>query len=409
MRTTEGPDGLLRYRYRADARGEAENAALRQAMAERVPLVWFVGVAPGVYLPRWPVYVVGDDPAQQAFTLALDQEQAALVGPSGQVLVQREYATAITRRRLHQPLFRARVLAAYETHCAVCRLELPGLLDAAHIVGDARDGGEPVVPNGLALCKIHHAAFDLNILGVRPDLVVEVNREVLADPRRADARTRAEGHPRPEADVAPPAAGLPAGPGPAGAALRGVPPGQLEPTVRGRCSRPPSRGRRPRGPSTARRGGHDSGAAAASEAERARSKAQEYRERAERLERRAEVFDRGQAGELRVAQALDRLLPAGYARLDDVRWPGTTKANIDHVVFGPGGMFVVDAKNWTGQVVVRAGVLRQNGYRRTRETNKVLRMTADLQAHLGASVGAVPAGAVSGRPAHHPTRPWPRG
>ena len=159
--------------------GEAENAALRQAMHEQLPLVWFVGVAPGVYLPRWPVYVVGDDEAEQAFTLALDQEQASLVGPSGQVLVQREYATAITRRRLHQPLFRARVLAAYETHCAVCRLELPGLLDAAHIIGDSRDGGDPVVPNGLALCKIHHAAFDLNILGVRPDLVVEVNREVL--------------------------------------------------------------------------------------------------------------------------------------------------------------------------------------------------------------------------------------
>jgi hypothetical protein len=129
------------------------------------------------------------------------------------------------------------------------------------------------------------------------------------------------------------------------------------------------------------------GAAAASESERARRKAQEYRERAERLERRAEVFDQGQVGELRVAQALDLLLPAGYARLDDVHWPGTTKANLDHVVFGPGGMFVVDAKNWTGQVLVRAGILRQNGYRRTRETSKVLQMTADLQAHLGASVG----------------------
>jgi len=146
------------------------------------------------------------------------------------------------------------------------------------------------------------------------------------------------------------------------------------------------------------------GAAAASESERARSKAQQYRERAERLERRAEVFDRGQAGELRVAQTLDLLLPAGYARLDDVRWPGTTKANIDHVVFGPGGMFVVDAKNWTGDVVVRAGVLRQNGYRRTRETDKVLRMTADLQAHLGASVGQCqPVLCLVGQPTTRPT------
>ena len=35
--------------------------------------------------------------------------------------------------------------------------------------------------NGLALCKIHHAAFDQNILGVRPDLVVEVRRDILAE------------------------------------------------------------------------------------------------------------------------------------------------------------------------------------------------------------------------------------
>ncbi len=38
-----------------------------------------------------------------------------------------------------------------------------------------------MVPNGLALCKIHHAAYDRNILGVRPDLQVEVQPRVLAE------------------------------------------------------------------------------------------------------------------------------------------------------------------------------------------------------------------------------------
>ena len=38
--------------------------------------------------------------------------------------------------------------------------------------------GAPVVPNGLSLCKIHHAAYDENFLGVRPDLVVEVRADV---------------------------------------------------------------------------------------------------------------------------------------------------------------------------------------------------------------------------------------
>jgi putative restriction endonuclease len=37
----------------------------------------------------------------------------------------------------------------------------------------------PIVPNGLALCKLHHAAFDAYILGVRPDYVIEVRRDIL--------------------------------------------------------------------------------------------------------------------------------------------------------------------------------------------------------------------------------------
>jgi hypothetical protein len=56
-----------------------------------------------------------------------------------------------------------------------------GVLDAAHILPDGHPLGEPVVPNGLAMCKLHHAAFDRNILGVRPDLVVEIREDVLLE------------------------------------------------------------------------------------------------------------------------------------------------------------------------------------------------------------------------------------
>lgn len=60
-----------------------------------------------------------------------------------------------------------------------CSLRESELLDAAHIVPDKDPLGQPIVPNGLSLCKIHHAAFDRNILGVRPDLVVEVRNDIL--------------------------------------------------------------------------------------------------------------------------------------------------------------------------------------------------------------------------------------
>jgi putative restriction endonuclease len=55
------------------------------------------------------------------------------------------------------------------------------LLDAAHITADAHEEGLPVITNGLALCKIHQAAYDENILGISPDYVVHINDDVLAE------------------------------------------------------------------------------------------------------------------------------------------------------------------------------------------------------------------------------------
>jgi putative restriction endonuclease len=84
-----------------------------------------------------------------------------------------------TKHRMHQPVFASQVMLAYETRCAVCSLAHRELLDAAHIIGDKEPDGEPIVPNGLALCKIHHAAYDKNVLGIRPDYVVEISQRVL--------------------------------------------------------------------------------------------------------------------------------------------------------------------------------------------------------------------------------------
>jgi putative restriction endonuclease len=67
-----------------------------------------------------------------------------------------------------QRSFRERVLRAYQEQCAVCRLRHQELLEAAHILPDSDPRGEPVVSNGLALCNLHHAAYDSNILGVTP-------------------------------------------------------------------------------------------------------------------------------------------------------------------------------------------------------------------------------------------------
>jgi len=175
----EGQDGLLRYKIRGDDPQHPDNVALRTARERQLPLIWFVGVAPGLYLPRYPVYLVGEEHGQ--FVVALDQAQRNLAASEDPHVSEddRRYAEAITRRRLHQPLFRARVLQAYESRCSMCHLRHASLLDASHILNDKHAMGQPVVPNGLALCKIHHAGFDQNIIGVSPDLRISVRRDIL--------------------------------------------------------------------------------------------------------------------------------------------------------------------------------------------------------------------------------------
>jgi len=175
-----GDDGLLRYKYRGTDPGHADNRAQRRAMSEGLPLAYFVGIGRGVYVPQYPVWVVGEDEERSEFAVTLDRGQWA-VDVDALAVPDRAYVARLTRARLHQPVFRAMVLRAYEERCALCRLRHPELLDAAHIIPDGHPHGDPVVQNGIAFCKIHHAAFDRDIIGVRPDLVVEVRPSVLTE------------------------------------------------------------------------------------------------------------------------------------------------------------------------------------------------------------------------------------
>lgn len=177
-----GADGL-RYRYRGDNPLHPDNVGLRNAMMGRVPLIYFHGVVPGRYFAAYPVFVVGDEPARLTFVVEVDDSHylslnADAVSDTG-ADARRAYVTAVTRKRLHQDVFRERVLAAYRQCCALCRLRHEELLDAAHIIPDSDPRGTPVVPNGIALCKLHHAAFDQQIIGIRPDCVVQVRQDIL--------------------------------------------------------------------------------------------------------------------------------------------------------------------------------------------------------------------------------------
>jgi putative restriction endonuclease len=69
---------------------------------------------------------------------------------------------------------------AYNGRCALSGLPEPLLLDAAHIVADKDEQlGQPVVPNGIPLSKIHHAAFDAHLIGIDPDYELHVSERLL--------------------------------------------------------------------------------------------------------------------------------------------------------------------------------------------------------------------------------------
>jgi len=154
-------------------------------MRRGVPLVYLFGVTRGRYMPVWPVFIVRDHPEDLAFSVAVDAQYMPVLSDPRPNLVsleaRRAYVTVLTQRRVHQQSFRERVLQAYQTQCAICRLRHEELLEAAHILPDGHPRGGPIVPNGLALCKLHHAAFDRNILGITPALRVEVRLDILGE------------------------------------------------------------------------------------------------------------------------------------------------------------------------------------------------------------------------------------
>jgi putative restriction endonuclease len=177
--------GVIIYKYRGTNPLHYDNLGLRKAMQRGAPLIYFYGVEVGYYRPTWPVFVIDDDPASLSFHIMVDEQQLGARGNYWEQKVseidRRRYITVEIQPRLHQVSFRAHVIRAYQDSCAICRLRHPELLDAAHILEDKHPQGIPEVSNGLALCAIHHKAYDKKVLAVKPDYSVEIQEKVLRE------------------------------------------------------------------------------------------------------------------------------------------------------------------------------------------------------------------------------------
>ncbi len=157
----------------------ADNRRLREAHENQIPIIYFLGIAPGRYQAMLPAFISGWDASALKARVAFGASDQEIPAPPENA-IERRYALRAVKQRLHQASFREAVITAYIGRCALSGLPDPLLLDAAHIVADKDERlGQPVVPNGIPLSKIHHAAFDAHLIGIDPDYRLHVSDRLL--------------------------------------------------------------------------------------------------------------------------------------------------------------------------------------------------------------------------------------
>ncbi|MCY4128038.1 MAG: HNH endonuclease [Gammaproteobacteria bacterium] len=184
-------DDSVEYDFMGTNPEAAENKWLHEAFQNQTPIIYFLGVAPARYEAMMPTFVADWDlnalKARLVFGLPL-QEALTDIDLSGQTAIseypqhmeERRYALRTVKQRLHQSSFREALIHAYRGRCAVSGIPEPLLLDAAHIAPDGNEQfGQPIVPNGIPLSKIHHAAFDAHLIGIDPDYRLHVSDRLL--------------------------------------------------------------------------------------------------------------------------------------------------------------------------------------------------------------------------------------
>ncbi|MEU4210570.1 UvrD-helicase domain-containing protein [Streptomyces sp. NPDC026206] len=131
------------------------------------------------------------------------------------------------------------------------------------------------------------------------------------------------------------------------------------------------------------------GGSASERAQEARRHERELREQLRAAQREARRWEAASEGERKVAAQLLMLTRRGWRLLVDRRWPGTRAANVDMLLVGPGGVFVIDVKNWRAAPEAGDGHLTAGRQRRDGEIGKLLAVTRVAEGAL-ASLGLSP-------------------
>jgi putative restriction endonuclease len=126
-------DETIDYAFMGQDPNAADNRWLREAFENRIPVIYFLGIAPGRYQAMVPAFISGWDANALKATVSFGVSDREVLDPPDNAL-ERRYALRIVQQRLHQASFREAVITAYNGRCALSGLPEPLLLDAAHIV-----------------------------------------------------------------------------------------------------------------------------------------------------------------------------------------------------------------------------------------------------------------------------------
>ena len=147
-------DETVDYAFMGKNPDAADNRWLKEAYENQIPIIYFLGIAPGRYQALLPTFISSWDGQALKTRVTFGPTPETLDPPADSL--ERRYGLRSVKLRLHQATFREAVITAYDGRCALFGLPEPLLLDAAHIISDKDEMlGQPMVTNGIPLSKIH--------------------------------------------------------------------------------------------------------------------------------------------------------------------------------------------------------------------------------------------------------------
>jgi putative restriction endonuclease len=173
----ESDDGF--YHYAFEESKNDRNSYLYASHEKATPFIYFKAVMPAIYQSIWPCFVDSINEKERYFKIIVgNQPKLPLLSGVANYEKPKElearYYVRESKVRGHQAAFRENILEAYKFKCAITGLSETKLLEAAHIIPDSNELSTQQITNGIALNRLHHRAYDAELLGIDTDYRIHI-------------------------------------------------------------------------------------------------------------------------------------------------------------------------------------------------------------------------------------------